>query len=94
MKEKVGYEGEIEKKRTEVQKMIDQKKDSHDINKQVALLTNCNTRGGPKVTGLFIYLKLHMKYKFFLNEIYKFPEICYFYAKFHIKLSFVTTEIS
>ena len=42
MKEKVGYEGEIEKKRTEVQKMIDQKKDSHDINKQVALLTNFN----------------------------------------------------
>lgn len=36
IKEKIGYEGEIEKKRTEVQKMIDQKKDSHDINKQVS----------------------------------------------------------
>ena len=38
MKEKVGYEGEIEKKRTEVQKMIDQKKDSHDISKQVSFI--------------------------------------------------------
>ena len=49
------------------------------------------TWGGLKITRLFQYLKMQMKYKFFLK--FKFPEICYFMQNF-IELSLVTTEIS
>ena len=51
------------------------------------------TRGGPKVTGLFQYLKIQIKYKFFKMKLVNFQRFAIFIQNF-IKLSLVTTEIS